>query len=129
MPTTCDWGHNNRSVAFRVPAAPGAARRIEHRVAGADASPHLVLAAILAAMLHGTRHELAATAPAAGRVNTGRSAEFPGDLLAALERTRDSRLLRAYFPQKFLELFVELKRRECAALMRDILPVEHDFYL
>ena len=44
------WGYNNRAVAFRVPAGPAAARRIEHRVAGADANPHLVLAAILAGM-------------------------------------------------------------------------------
>ncbi len=129
VPTTCDWGHNNRSVAFRIPAAQGSGRRIEHRVAGADASPHLVLAAILAAVLHGIRGELAASAPAAGRANADRGADFPGDLLAALERTRNSPLLRGYLPRGFLELFAELKRREFAALIDGILPVEHDFYL
>ena len=35
-------------VAFRIPVADAAAQRIEHRVAGADASPHLVMAAVLA---------------------------------------------------------------------------------
>ena len=129
VPTTCDWGHNNRSVAFRIPAASGPARRIEHRVAGADASPHLVIGAILAAVLHGISGGLDAGAPAVGRANATRSADFPGDLLAALERTRRSQLLRGYFPGRFLELFAELKRKEFAALMDGILPVEHDFYL
>jgi len=129
VPTTRDWGHNNRSVAFRVPAASGPARRIEHRVAGADASPHLVLAVILAAVLHGIVRKLPATAPAEGRANAERGAEFPRDLFAALERTRTSRVLGDFLPPKFLELFAELKRRECAALMQDILSVEYDFYL
>ena len=42
------WGYNNRNVALRVPSGPASARRIEHRVAGADANPYLVLAAVLA---------------------------------------------------------------------------------
>jgi len=52
-PTMASWGLNNRSVAVRVPASPPEATRIEHRIAGADANPYLVLAAILSAMLEG----------------------------------------------------------------------------
>jgi glutamine synthetase len=48
VPVNMTWGYNNRSVAFRVPSGPGENRRIEHRVAGADANPYLVLAAVLA---------------------------------------------------------------------------------
>ena len=47
------WGYENRTVSVRVPADAPAATRIEHRVAGADANPYLVVAAILAGMLHG----------------------------------------------------------------------------
>jgi glutamine synthetase len=47
-PTAPTWGYNNRTVALRVPLGPPAARRIEHRTAGADANPYLVLAAVLA---------------------------------------------------------------------------------
>ncbi len=44
-PTRANWGNNNRSVAVRLPAAPDVAKRVEHRVSGADANPYLVLAA------------------------------------------------------------------------------------
>ena len=47
------WGYENRTVSLRVPADAPVATRIEHRVAGADAQPHLVIAGILAGMLHG----------------------------------------------------------------------------
>ena len=47
------WGFNNRTVALRIPRSNGAATRIEHRVAGADANPYLVIASILAGMRHG----------------------------------------------------------------------------
>ena len=47
------WGYENRTVAVRVPADAPVATRLEHRVPGADAHPHLVIAALLAGMLHG----------------------------------------------------------------------------
>jgi len=129
VPTTRDWGHDNRAVAFRVPAAHGSGRRIEHRVAGADASPHLVLAGILAAVLHGLDHKLQPTAPAVGRVQSGPDPHFPNGLLAALERLEHSSLLPAYIPQKYLALFAELKRREYAAVIEELFTREFDFYL
>ena len=72
FPNTPAWGHNNRSVAFRIPAASGPDTRIEHRVAGADASPHLVVAAVLAAVLHGITHKLEPSSPVDGRAQAGR---------------------------------------------------------
>ncbi len=56
-PTGISWGYDNRSVAVRVPNGPPKARRLEHRIAGADAHPHLVLAAILAGMLEGIEQQ------------------------------------------------------------------------
>lgn len=129
VPTSRDWGHNNRSVAFRVPAAQGAGRRVEHRVAGADASPHLVVAAILAAALHGITRGLSATAPVQGRVQGGFDAAFPNGLQAALDRLEQSSLLAEYFPVRFLKLFAELKRGEYAALIKELFVPEFDFYL
>ena len=129
VPTTLDWGLNNRSVAFRVPAAHGSARRVEHRVAGAYASPHLVMAAILAAVLHGMTNELQATKPVEGRVKSPTGHDFPNGLLAALERTQGSAQLAQYLPAQFLKLFAELKQKEYAASMEQVFPVEYDFYL
>jgi len=85
-------------------------------VAGADASPHLVVAAILASVLHGLTHHLKPTAPAVGRVLAGPDPDLPNGLLAALERLEHSSLLSSYIPTKFLQLFAELKRKNTPRL-------------
>jgi glutamine synthetase len=128
VPTTRDWDHNNRSVAFRVPAAQGQARRLEHRVAGADASPHLTMAAILAGVLHGVQNGLDPGAPLGGKARSGRDADFPCDLLAALARLEQSTLLGQYLPPDFLRLYAALKRGEYADLIADVFNREYDFY-
>ncbi len=128
VPTTRDWDHNNRSVAFRVPAAHGQARRLEHRVAGADASPHLTVAAILAGILHGVQNELEPTEPLGGKASTATDADFPSDLIVALARLEQSPLLKQYLPADFLKLYAELKRGEYAELIEEIFNREYDFY-
>ena len=62
-PTYPCWGYENRTVAVRVPAGSTAARRLEHRVAGADTNPYLLFAVILSAMLEGIRENLSPGAP------------------------------------------------------------------
>jgi glutamine synthetase len=57
-PVAPTWGFNNRSVAVRLPAGPIAARRFEHRVAGVDANPYVVAAAVLAGLRRGLESRL-----------------------------------------------------------------------
>lgn len=52
-PTAICWGFENRTAAIRIPGGPPQARRIEHRVAGGDTNPYLVLATILGSALNG----------------------------------------------------------------------------
>lgn len=128
VPRAATWGFNNRSVAFRLPIAGPAARRIEHRIAGADASPHLVMAAVLAGILHGVEQRLEPGPEAQGEVSEVQP-EFAAGLLAALERLEHSALLARYFPRRYLEAYAALKRGEYADLFEAIQPVELDFYL
>ena len=123
------WGHDNRSVAFRVPRGPPAARRIEHRVAAADASPHLVLAAVLAAVHHGVTQQLAPSPPAQGDADAQADPMLPRDVFAALRALEQSTILRRYLPDDFAAMFCALKRAEAADLLGEVQPVEHDFYL
>lgn len=65
------WGFNKRSAALRIPCSGEGDRRIEYRLAGADANPYLVMAAILTGMLYGLEQvneaelaEILDTAPA-----------------------------------------------------------------
>src|ERR1700741_5394521 len=59
VPLNATWGYNNRGVAVRVPVSGPDDRRLEHRVSGADANPYLVMALVLAGMLHGIEKKLA----------------------------------------------------------------------
>ena len=62
-PRVLRWGVDDRTASVRV-AGTGPSRRAEVRFAGADAQPHLVVAAILAAGLWGIREELTPPEPA-----------------------------------------------------------------
>ena len=62
-PVNLQWGYENRTTALRVPTSSPAARRVENRVAGADANPYLAMAASLAAGLAGMNEQLVATQP------------------------------------------------------------------
>ncbi|MEM9603386.1 MAG: glutamine synthetase family protein [Pseudomonadota bacterium] len=75
-PTTANWGLNHRQVALRIPMSSPANLRVEHRVAGADANPYLVVAAVLAGMLHGLEQELEPMPP----VEEGAAAQPGTDL-------------------------------------------------
>ena len=52
-PLSPNWGYNHRNVSLRIPVSDAKNLRIEHRVAGADANPYLVVASILAGIHHG----------------------------------------------------------------------------
>jgi glutamine synthetase len=128
VPTSRDWGYNNRSVAFRVPLGHGEARRIEHRVAGADASPHLTLAGVLAALLHGITNRLESSAPIEGRSIQSEAADFPGDLIVALDRLEGSSVLAKYIPARYLKVYAQVKRGEYGELVDTVFNREYDFY-
>lgn len=53
-PTHISYGGNNRTTAIRIPDA--LPRRLEHRLAGANADPYMVLYAILHSILQGVRN-------------------------------------------------------------------------
>ena len=59
------WGYETRAAAVRIPGGSNAARRVEHRVAGADANPYLVLAAVLGAALEGIENRIEPPEPMA----------------------------------------------------------------
>lgn len=125
---TADWGFNNRSVPLRIPLGAPSSRRIECRVAGADASPHLVMAAVLAAMHRGIVSGAEPTAPQEGR-KTSSCFREPVGVAAALAQLADAKWLAEYFPPRFIAAFVELKRGELADLFAEVQRCEREFYL
>ncbi|MEM9519268.1 MAG: glutamine synthetase family protein [Actinomycetota bacterium] len=74
-PTHINWGLDNRTVLARcICEGDTQANRVEYRSAGADAHPHLIIAAILAAGADGLERSLTPPAMSAGDMYTE-----PGD--------------------------------------------------
>jgi glutamine synthetase len=129
VPITPAWGHNNRSVAFRIPAGGAAARRIEHRVAGADANPYLVMAAVLAGMLHGIEQRLKPTPETKGDAGDAADPKVPFEFQAALDLFGKAKILPRSIAPDMLDLFAEQRRIEMRKFMGVISRQEYDWYL
>ncbi len=96
-PVAPTWGVNNRTVSLRIPAGTGQSVHIEHRVAGADANPYLVLAAVLAGMHHGMAAKIDPGPESKGNAYAAPAARMPTNWLDAIElwqrSATDARLL------------------------------------
>ncbi len=125
-PLAPSWGYENRTVAVRVPADAPAATRIEHRVAGADAHPHLVMAAILAGMLHGIENSLEAPEPLSGNAYDQLPASLPRYWPDALARFAGSQFIGRYFGGEFQRIYTLLKEQEMDQFDRQVTPLEYD---
>src|SRR3546814_3530138 len=66
-PINTHWGYDNRTVGLRVPNSDAASRRVENRLAGADANPYLAIAASLACGYLGMKEKLKPRQPIPGR--------------------------------------------------------------
>lgn len=128
-PTIAAWGYENRTAAVRIPGGPSVARRIEHRVSGADANPYLVLAAILAAALDGLDHPSEPPAALTGNAYHAAGRAIPPDWRQAIEVFEASDLIRRLFPADFIAMFGSCKRQELAVFEAEISELEYRSYL
>ncbi|MCK9994184.1 MAG: glutamine synthetase [Alphaproteobacteria bacterium] len=129
VPQSACWGYNNRSVAIRVPSGPDEARRLEHRVAGAEANPYLVVAAVLAGLHHGLETQADPGPPIDGNAGTQARADLPQNIWAALDALTAGKILPDYFPGNYTALYVDAKRRELEKFFQSIAPQEYAWYL
>jgi glutamine synthetase len=128
-PTTTSWGYDNRSTAIRVPDSNIPATRIEQRVAGADAHPHLVMAAILSAACHGMVEQIDPGLPMEGETDTSMSPSLPTTWEAALSAFEISDFVAEQFGVDYRNLYSACKRQEKNALERIVTDVECETYM
>lgn len=129
VPLGPNWGPNNRTVAVRIPAGPEGARRLEHRVAGADANPYLVMAAVLAGIHHGLEQEADPGKPVAGNAALHGPRSLPLTLPAALAALRAGSVVPAVIGEEFCAVYCASRAAEQQAFDRTITPLEYDWYL
>ena len=128
VPLNDCWGFNNRTVAMRIPHSDPANIRIEHRIAGADANPYLVTAAVLAGMLEGLEN---GGDPGPAIVGNAYEQTEMRELYwrDTLRDFMNSDFVAATFGEKFRHVFGQQKLKELRSFQREVTTLEIDWYL
>jgi glutamine synthetase len=110
-PINVQWGYDNRTAGFRVPLADAKSRRVENRVAGADANPYLAIAASLGCGYLGMMEALEPTPPLAGSAYMAPYG-LPRNLEEALRLLKACGPLRRILGERFVAAFSAVKESE-----------------
>ena len=129
VPLNPTWAANNRGVALRVPVSTAENRRVEHRVAGADANPYLLTAAVLAGIHHGMTQRLDPGPPLSGNAYRDHPPTLPITWPEAAHAFERSTFIADYFGEKFQQLFVTTRRGEFQAFESQVSPLEYAWYV
>ena len=130
VPLSPSWGYNHRDVSLRIPVSSDQNRRIEHRVAGADANPYLVAAAVLAGIHHGiTRRCEPGPMIAEGTRLSDQEITLPTRWEQALDCFDRSVVMPAYLGKDYCSAFGSMRRTECDAFHARISNLDYEWYL
>jgi glutamine synthetase len=128
-PTGIAWAYENRTTALRIPSGNPAARRIEHRVAGGDINPYLLIAAILGAALNGIEDGVEPPPAITGNAYDKDLAHLPRTWDASIDAFAKSPEIARIFPADLIANFLATKRQELH-YMADLGPEERqELYL
>jgi glutamine synthetase len=128
VPLNDCWGFNNRTVAMRIPHSDEKNVRVEHRIAGADANPYLVTAAVLAGILHGLESKGDPGPPIVGNAYEQTEArtlfwrDTINDFMA-------SAFIRDMFGTEFQHVFGQQKLKEMRSFYTEVTTLEYQWYL
>ena len=136
-PTSVAWSEKNRSPLVRVPAARGAATRIELRMPDPACNPYLALAVMLRAGLDGIEKNIDPGPPINKNIFTMshrerrhlRIDDLPGNLSEALNELEKDDLVRDTLGEHVFEHFLAAKREEWNEYIRHVSPWEVERYL
>ena len=132
VPLTADWSINNRGAALRVPVSDAANRRLEHRVAGAEANPYLVVSWILGGILAGLDAAQPPRSPLTGNAYHGSAPlgePLPRYWSSALDRFERSDFARELLGERLQRLYAMVKRHELDEFNAHVTPQECAIYL
>lgn len=115
-PINVAWGFDNRTTGLRIPVSSPVARRVENRLAGADANPYLAMAATLAAGLAGMEARRQPSEPVVGN-GYDQARGLPRTFSAAHEQMAHSQQAPLLLGERFVRGFLAVK------------ALEHDHYL
>jgi glutamine synthetase len=128
-PVSASWGIDNRTVSLRVPAGPAASCHIEHRPAGADANPYLVMAAVLAGIHYGIAEKADPGAAVTGNGYERRAKAIPSNWFDAIDAFRRASILKDCFGKPFIDTYCTLKEVEADRFYAEPTARDFEWYL
>ena len=128
-PVEPNWGVNHRVVSVRIPESDERNLRFEHRSAGADANPYLVMAAVLAGVDTGLRN----------RIDPGKMVEQGAEIVpklkipnrwdTALDKFARSKVLPEYLGEDYCRYYTMVRRAESEKYHNHVAQLDFDWYL
>ena len=128
-PVRIDWGYDHRGVAVRIPECEGPAARIEHRVAGADANPYLVLTAAIGAIAYGLESAKRPSIEPLLPGQTPTAQTLTHDWLTAIDNFEQSAWAATLLGESFHKIYTAIKRHEAKTINRRVTDIELQTYL
>ncbi len=128
VPATPNWGPNHRDLALRIPLSSPENTRVEHRVAGADSNPYLVVAAILAGIHHGIVSESDPGVMVQPGEEVDEAVTLPVRWELALNAFDAGQVLPQYFG-KYHQIFASCRREECDRFNAEVSNRDYEWYL
>lgn len=126
-PMTSAWGWGDRTAAVRAIPGERSAVRIEHRLAGADANPYLVVAAVLAGVIEGMDHKID-PGPAQDPASPG-GGPLPLDWRQAIATFAQSEFIARHFGDAVQHMISACKWQDYDGLLARIPDTDYETYL
>jgi len=128
-PIVPNWGENNRKLSVRLPMSDTKNRRFEHRVSGADACPHLVLASVLAGAHFGMVNNTDPGEKLGEFDDVDYSDVLPSRWRQALGALDGGTILREYFSNEFVDLYLQVRGYEEEEFHKAVSNADYAQYL
>lgn len=114
-PTGAAWAYENRTAAIRIPGGSPKARRIEHRTAGGDINPYLMLSVVLGSALLGIEDAMVPPPASSGNIYDIKGLpQLAPDWETAITLFEENVLMARILPQMMIRNLVMTKRQELA---------------
>jgi glutamine synthetase len=124
-PVNVEWGHDNRTCGLRVPLSDAANRRVEIRLAGADANPYLAIAAAMTSGLLGIEGAMEPGAEITANAYR-QERTLPRTMEEALGRFAACGPVREILGEPFVEAYLAIKEGELEAFAAQVTPWERE---
>ena len=128
-PITPNWGPNHRNLSIRIPLSDPDNLRIEHRAAGADANPYLLMACVLAGIHYGLINKITPPAMIAEGEVIDPEITLPVRWDKALDAFENATVLNEYLSSEYSDLFLRSRRCEMDRFASQISNKDFEWYL